>query len=68
MHGSLGVVQKLASSADVHELELNSGRSALHKAAFWGHEATVEFLIKTCKLDANVSGRFSLLFTFRCKT
>lgn len=54
MHGSLGVVQKLSSVADVHEVELNSGRSALHKAAFWGHEGTIEFLLNTCKLDANV--------------
>jgi hypothetical protein len=54
MHGSLGVVQRLASTADVHELELSSGRSALHKAAFWGHEGTIDFLINTCKLNGNV--------------
>jgi len=54
MHGSLGVVQSLAGVADVHEIEANSGRTALHKAAFWGHDGTVEFLVNTCHLNANV--------------
>jgi len=54
MHGSLGVVKKLAPLADVHEQEASSGRTALHKAAFWGHDGSIDFLINTCKLNANV--------------
>jgi len=53
MHGSLPVVKKLASSVDVNEVEAHSGRTALHKAAFWGHEATVDFLLTTCKINAH---------------
>jgi catalase (peroxidase I) len=53
MHGSLPVVKKLASVADVHEVEANSGRTALHKAAFWGHDGTIEFLL-SAKLNPNV--------------
>ena len=54
MHGSLDVVKAYAPKADVHALETFSGRSALHKAAFWGHDGTVEFLTKECGLDVNV--------------
>jgi hypothetical protein len=55
MHGSFGLVQELAKQgADVHGKERSSGRTALHKAAFWGHDLTVEFLLKECKLDPNV--------------
>jgi len=54
MHGSLPVVKKLASVADVHEVESSSGRSALHKAAFWGHAGTIEFLLSSCNLNPNV--------------
>jgi hypothetical protein len=53
MHGSLHVVKKLALVADVHEVEMNSGRTALHKAAFWGHDGTIEFLLGA-KLNPNV--------------
>jgi len=53
MHGSLPVVKELAAKADVHQLELSSGRSALHKAAFWGHIETVLFLARDLKLNVN---------------
>jgi len=53
MHGSIGTVKRLASVANVHALENGSKRSALHKAAYWGHERTVQFLIIECKLDVN---------------
>jgi hypothetical protein len=53
MHGSVGLMQRLASEADVHEAELDSGRTALHKAAFWGHIKAVEFLVTQLKLDGN---------------
>jgi len=54
MHGSLSVVQKLAPTSDIHEIEPSSGRTALHKAAFWGHVATVDYLANTLKLNPNV--------------
>jgi len=53
MHGSLPTCQKLAPRCDVHDLEKSSGRSALHKAAFWGHDGTVRFLVNDCKLNIN---------------
>jgi len=53
MHGSVHVVKKLTAAADPHEAEANSGRTALHKAAFWGHNATVEYLL-SINLDPNV--------------
>jgi len=53
MHGSLLVVQELSSKADVHQLEINSGRNALHKAAFWGHIETVIYLVKELHLNVN---------------
>merc|ERR1711862_830296 len=54
MHGSLDVVKKLSKTADVHAAEKASGRTALHKAAFWGHDETIAFLAKDCKMDVNV--------------
>jgi len=53
MHGSVLPAREIAPKCDVHQLEPTSGRSALHKAAFWGHHAMVEFLVKECKLDVN---------------
>jgi len=54
MHGSLAVVQKLSKVADVHCAEKSSGRTALHKAGYWGHILVVNFLIQECKVDVNV--------------
>jgi len=54
MHGSLSVVQKLSKVADVHCAEKSSGRTALHKAAFWGHIRVINFLVQECKLDVDV--------------
>jgi catalase (peroxidase I) len=53
MHGSVAFVEKYSAKADVHQLEASSGRSALHKAAFWGHELTIKVLLGL-KLNANV--------------
>jgi len=53
MHGSHELVLRLAKDADVHSADPASGRTALHKAAFWGHNATVKFLLEECKLNAN---------------
>ena len=44
MHGSVGPMGKIASDADVKEAETYTGRTAFHKAAFWGHVAAIEFL------------------------
>jgi hypothetical protein len=54
MHGSVEYMKRIADRADVHALEARSNRSALHKAAFWGHEEAVEYLVNDCKLDVNV--------------
>jgi len=45
MHGSVDGVKALASKVDVNEVEVTSGRTALHKAAFFGHTKTVQFLL-----------------------
>jgi cytochrome c peroxidase len=54
MHGSLAKVTELAPKAKVHEVEGSSGRTALHKAAFWGHDHLMDILIRQCKIDPNV--------------
>ncbi|HEY6564123.1 MAG TPA: peroxidase family protein [Pirellulaceae bacterium] len=51
MHGSLGIMKRLANRANVHEVEASSGRSALHKAAFWGHLEAVRYLANDLRLD-----------------
>lgn len=53
MHGSVGPAKKIADKCDVHQLESTSGRSALHKAAFWGHNDMVKYLVHDLKLDVN---------------
>jgi len=51
MHGSVGPMKRLAEAADVHAVELSSGRTALHKAAFWGHIEAVRYLVDELELD-----------------
>lgn len=51
MHGSTLRMKQFAGVADVHGQEAESGRTALHKAAFWGHIETVSYLLDECKLD-----------------
>jgi 2-oxo-4-hydroxy-4-carboxy-5-ureidoimidazoline decarboxylase len=53
MHGSTERMRKYAAQADVHAFETETGRTALHKAAFWGHVETVTYLLDECKLDVN---------------
>lgn len=36
------------------QLEATSGRTALHKAAFWGHIDIIKFLCLECKINANL--------------
>jgi hypothetical protein len=45
MHGSVDGVKALAGKVDVDEIESTSGRTALHKAAFFGHTKTIQFLL-----------------------
>lgn len=56
MHGSLKPARALSQTAgcNVHALETPSNRSALHKAAFWGHNQLVKFLVNEVKIDVNV--------------
>ncbi len=54
MHGSVGIMKSLVDSADVNEAEASSGRTALHKASFWGHIEAVRYLIDELQLDPNV--------------
>jgi len=60
MHGSLLPLQKIHKSgkADVHQVESTSGRTALHKAAFWGHIHIVPYLLNECKINPNVQDIF----------
>jgi len=58
MHGSVAPAKLIATKCDVHQLEPTSNRSALHKAAFWGHNNMVAYLIKECKLDLNVRDNY----------
>lgn len=51
MHGSVGAMRKaLAAGADPNSTESSSGRTALHKAAFWGHIDAINFLVDECKV------------------
>ena len=55
MHGSLEHAQTQTElGGDPHSLEPNSGRTALHKAGFWGHDHIVPWLLGICKVDPNV--------------
>ncbi len=57
MHGSLGIMRRLADQSDVHESEPSSGRNALHKAAFWGHVEAVKYLANDLQLDPNAQDK-----------
>lgn len=50
MHGSVEPAQKLSAKADVHGVEVTSGRNALHKSAFWGHVKMTTFLVTEAKM------------------
>jgi len=54
MHGSISFVERLSATADVHALEKGSNRSALHKAAFWGHVGVVRYLVNVLRLNINL--------------
>ena len=50
MHGSVDAARKVQREANVNAVEATSGRTALHKAAFWGHVDMVKYLLQECKL------------------
>jgi hypothetical protein len=54
MHGSQQKVLQYMPQADVHEVEAGSSRSALHKAAFWGHTHLMPILLEQAKIDPNL--------------
>jgi len=55
MHGSKEHAEKgVAKGADVHATEAGSGRTALHKASFWGHDHLMGWLLDDLKIDPNV--------------
>ena len=57
MHGSVDAATRVLTAhpnTNVNELEGTSGRSALHKAAFWGHTDMCSFLVEKCGLNADV--------------
>lgn len=58
MHGSVLPARRLyEKGVDVHGLESTSDRSALHKAAFWGHIQMVRFLVRDAKLAMDVQDK-----------
>jgi len=54
MHGSVLPLKQIRDKADVHSREATSGRTALHKGAFWGHVEMVQYLVRDCKLNVDV--------------
>lgn len=54
MHGSIEKVRQFKEAgADVHEVDASSGRNALHKAAYWGHDHVVKYLLGECGVGVN---------------
>lgn len=52
MHGVVGILP-LADGVDVNAGDAGSGRTALHKAAYWGHEHSVKVMIDQLRVDPN---------------
>jgi len=55
MHGSLEHMERLMGASrardapiDINSYDADSGRTALHKACFWGHAHVVRFLTSSC--------------------
>ena len=53
MHGSVDRMKVLLKHANPLATEATSGRTALHKAAFWGHIETINWLIGDVRLPLN---------------
>lgn len=46
MHGSVDRIKAISNGVNVNAKEYQSERTALHKAAFFGHDKVIEYLIK----------------------
>mmetsp|Transcript_27357 Transcript_27357/g.42058 ORF Transcript_27357/g.42058 Transcript_27357/m.42058 type:complete len:416 (+) Transcript_27357:54-1301(+) len=54
MHGSLEHCQAaVKAGANPKKAEANSGRTALHKAAFWGHDHLIAWFVDDLGIDVN---------------
>ena len=42
-----------AAGGDANSVEANSGRTALHKACFWGHDNIAAWLVNDCGANVN---------------
>lgn len=54
MHGSVERMQEAlqkGTGVDVNSTEVRSGRTALHKAAYFGHAHVVQYLLTDCKVS-----------------
>lgn len=56
MHGSVGPAKaSVKAGAEPHSVEASSGRTAAHKASFWGHHQMMEYLVSAnIGIDVNV--------------
>lgn len=52
MHGSIEHMKSI-SGPDMNSKEPNSMRTAVHKAAFWGHDHVIDYLANECKCSLN---------------
>jgi ankyrin repeat protein len=52
MHGVVEILP-LAEGVDVDAADAGSGRTALHKAAYWGHAHSIAVMINTLAVDPN---------------
>lgn len=56
MHGSVERMKALyTDSVDVNAVEQRSGRTALHKAAYFGHAHVVKYLIEDCSATVSIA-------------
>ncbi|GAB5356576.1 hypothetical protein AAMO2058_000301700 [Amorphochlora amoebiformis] len=51
MHGSTERAKAIAKDVDVKSAEPGSGRTGLHKAAFWGHQELTSWLVGEMKMN-----------------
>jgi hypothetical protein len=58
MHGSILAAKKVAPKADIQQREATSGRTALHKAAFWGHTEMAAYLASEAKVSVNAQDNY----------
>ena len=54
MHGSLERMKEIAAKANPNAAESGSGRTPLHKAAYFGHAHVIEYLVKEAGATVDV--------------